>query len=143
MVFSISLFGLLCVSNKLKTHVLPGGSGDFGGLAFLRSANFCNTTKNEGTNRTARQVEANMPEATAMPSDLRALAPAPLASTNGITPRMKTKDVIMIGRKRDCAASMAASMMPLPAARPSRAISTMRMPFFAERAISRTSPICT
>src|SRR5713101_2551147 len=47
------------------------------------------TTKNDGTNRTARQVEASIPLNTAMPIDLRALAPAPVASTSGTTPRMK------------------------------------------------------
>ena len=41
-----------------------------------------------------------MPLATAMPSERRALAPAPLASTSGITPRMKVNEVIMMGRKR-------------------------------------------
>src|SRR5215467_11984334 len=38
------------------------------------------TTKNEGTNRTAKQVEAIIPLNTAIPMDLRALAPAPTAS---------------------------------------------------------------
>src|SRR4029450_5807232 len=70
----------------------------------LRSASqFSNrwiTTKNAGTNSTARQVEAIMPENTVMPIDLRALAPAPVASTSGTTPRMKANDVIRIGRDR-------------------------------------------
>src|SRR5580658_8398736 len=44
------------------------------------------TTNSDGTNRTARQVEAIMPENTVMPIDLRALAPAPLATTSGATP---------------------------------------------------------
>ena len=41
-----------------------------------------------------------MPLATAIPRERRALAPAPLASTSGKTPRIKVNDVIMIGRKR-------------------------------------------
>jgi hypothetical protein len=41
--------------------------------------------KNVGTNSTARQVEAIMPENTVMPIDLRALAPAPVAITSGTT----------------------------------------------------------
>jgi hypothetical protein len=41
-----------------------------------------------------------MPVNTVMPIDTRALAPAPLASTSGTTPRMKANDVITIGRKR-------------------------------------------
>jgi hypothetical protein len=51
-------------------------------------SNRCTTTKNVGTNSTARQVEAIMPENTVMPIDLRALAPAPVAITSGTTPRM-------------------------------------------------------
>jgi len=35
-----------------------------------------------------------------MPIDLRALAPAPLATTSGATPRMKANDVIRIGRNQ-------------------------------------------
>src|SRR5881398_561140 len=69
------------------------------------------TTKNAGTNKTARQVEAIMPENTVMPIDLRALAPAPVASTSGTTPRMKANEVIRIGRKRARAASIADSMI--------------------------------
>src|ERR1700754_3298212 len=61
-------------------------------VAFLSARQFskpCTTTKKAGTNSTARQVEASMPENTVMPIDLRALAPAPVASTSGKTPRMK------------------------------------------------------
>src|SRR5262245_19238778 len=68
------------------------------------------TTKNAGTNSTARQVEAIMPENTVMPIDLRALAPAPVASTSGTTPRMKAKDVIRIGRNLARAAAIADSI---------------------------------
>src|SRR5438034_3311531 len=71
------------------------------------------TTKNDGTNSTARQVEASMPLNTAMPIDLRELAPAPVASTSGSTPRIKANEVIRIGRKRARAASVAASMIRL------------------------------
>ena len=44
----------------------------------------------------------------AIPMEARAAAP-PLASTSGTTPRMKAKEVMMIGRKRLRAASTAAS----------------------------------
>src|SRR5262245_53245773 len=98
------------------------------------------TTKNGGTNSTARQVDASMPVNTVMPIDTRALAPAPLASTSGTTPRMKANDVITIGRNRARAASVAASRIGLPAARSSRANSTMRIAFFAESAISKNEP---
>src|SRR5580658_3843027 len=97
-----------------------GACGLVRGPAFLlfRSASqFSNrrtTTKNVGTNSTARQVEAIIPENTVMPIDLRALAPAPLANTSGTTPRMKANDVIRIGRKRARADSTADSKSGLP-----------------------------
>ena len=55
-----------------------------------------------------------MPLNTVMPIDLRALAPAPVATTSGATPRMKANDVIRIGRRRSRAASTAASRIALP-----------------------------
>ena len=85
-----------------------------------------------------------MPVNTLMPSERRALAPAPDAITSGTTPRMKAIDVIRMGRKRVRAASIAASIMGLPCRRrSSRATSTIRMPFFAESAINSMSPIWT
>ena len=57
-----------------------------------------------------------MPVNTVMPIDLRALAPAPVASTSGATPRMKANEVIRIGRKRARAASTAASTIGLAVA---------------------------
>jgi hypothetical protein len=100
-------------------------------------------TKNDGTNKTARQVDAIMPVNTAMPIDLRALAPAPVATTRGAPPRMKANDVMMSGRNRDFAPATAASAMDMPLARISRANSTIRMAFFADNAISRMRPIWT
>src|SRR5882762_9110236 len=73
--------------------------------AARHSSNWRTTTKNDGTNSTARQVEASMPLDTAMPIDLRELAPAPVANTSGSTPRIKANEVIRIGRKRTRAAS--------------------------------------
>src|SRR5438309_3068937 len=67
--------------------------------ALRHSSNRCITAKNGGTNSTAKQVDAIIPVNTVMPIDTRALAPAPLASTSGTTPRMKASDVITIGRK--------------------------------------------
>ncbi|MBA7658413.1 hypothetical protein ES703_66364 [subsurface metagenome] len=100
------------------------------------------TTKNVGTNSTARQVEAIMPENTVMPIDLRALAPAPVASTSGSTPRMKANDVIRIGRNRARAALTADSSSGLPSRTcSSNATSTMRMAFLADSAIRRMMPI--
>ena len=83
-----------------------------------------------------------MPENTVMPIDLRALAPAPVASTSGTTPRMKANDVIRIGRKRARAASTADSSSGLPSRTcNSSATSTIRMAFLADSAISRIRPI--
>ena len=73
----------------------------------FRSSIRCNTAKKDGTNNTARQVDAIMPLKTLMPRERRALAPAPVARTNGSTPRMKANDVIRIGRNRVRAASTA------------------------------------
>ena len=44
-------------------------------------------------------VTPSMPQNTAVPSDWRISAPAPVAIISGSTPRMKAKDVIRIGRK--------------------------------------------
>ena len=83
-----------------------------------------------------------MPLKTVMPIDLRALAPAPLATTSGATPRMKANEVIRIGRKRARAASTAASRIGLPSfTRCSRATSTIRIAFLADKAMSRIRPI--
>ena len=76
------------------------------------------------------------------PSDIRPLAPAPVASTSGTTPNPKANEVIRIGRNRSRDASTAAQKIGLPwTIRPSRAISTIRMPFLADKAIIRMSPI--
>ena len=52
------------------------GSGVFLFRSLSQFSNRCTTTKNVGTNSTAKQVEASMPENTVIPIDLRALAPA-------------------------------------------------------------------
>ena len=88
-----------------------------------------------------RNVDAIMPPATAVPTECRASWPAPLANTSGMTPRMKASDVIRIGRSRMRAASTAASAIVIPRWRSCSANSTIRMPFFADRPISITSPI--
>ena len=84
-----------------------------------------------------------MPLATVRPSIFRALAPAPVARINGTTPSTKVIEVITIGRKREQAAAIAASVILRPAARCSLAISTTRMAFLAESATSSTKPIWT
>ena len=64
----------------------------------------------------SKMVEGNgvIPENTVMPITLRASAPAPLATSNGKTPRIKENAVIRMGRKRSRAASVAASIAFIP-----------------------------
>ena len=50
---------------------------------------------------TERTVEAIIPPTTVVPTELRAPAPAPLATASGMTPKMNVSDVIKMGRSRD------------------------------------------
>jgi hypothetical protein len=89
---------------------------------------------------TPRLVAPSIPKNTLVPTERRLAAPAPLAITNGATPRMKASDVMRMGRKRSRAASIAASWMERPCARSSVANSTMRMAFLAASPITANSP---
>ena len=91
-------------------------------------------------NTIERNVEAIMPPATVVPTELRAAAPAPVAKANGSTPRMKAIEVMRMGRKRMRAASRAASVMLRPCSRSCSANSTIRIAFFAARPTSNTRP---
>ena len=62
-----------------------------------------------GVSRTPKSVTPSMPLKTAVPSDQRISAPAPVAITIGTTPRMKANEVIRIGRRRSRQASVVAS----------------------------------
>src|SRR5713101_7499589 len=55
-----------------------------------------------------------MPQNTTVPRACLISAPAPVAIISGITPKMKEKLVMRIGRRRRRAASMAASAAPTP-----------------------------
>src|SRR5262249_42832581 len=102
------------------------------------------TAYSTGMKNTPSAVATNMPPHTAVPSDQRECAPAPLATTNGTTPRMKANEVIKIGRKRNCAAATAASTIVSPSRSCcSLANSTIRMAFLAARPMSITRPIWT
>ena len=81
-----------------------------------------------------------MPKNTAVPSDCRISAPAPVAIASGSTPKMKANEVIRIGRSRVRAAMTAASKRSLPCASPWRANSTIRMAFLAASPTSTTKP---
>src|ERR1700761_3641467 len=64
--------------------------------AALHSSKRWITTNSDGTNSTARQVEAIMPVNTVMPIDLRALAPVLVAITSGTTHRIKEHEAFRI-----------------------------------------------
>ena len=82
-----------------------------------------------------------MPNKTAVPSDCRISAPAPVATASGATPRMKAKEVIRIGRSRVRAACTAPSSGVAPSSSFWRANSTIKIAFFAARPTSTTKPI--
>jgi hypothetical protein len=62
-----------------------------------------------------RNDAAIMPPNTGTLTSLRASIAAPVAITNGTSPRMKAKEVIITGRKRKRAPSVAASSSRLSA----------------------------
>ncbi len=78
-------------------------------------------------------VVVSMPAITAVPSAFCAPDPAPVLIARGTTPRMKHRDVMMMGRKRIRAASTVADSKSFPLSWRVLANSTMRMAFFAER----------
>ena len=89
-------------------------------------------------------VTPSMPLNTAVPSERRISAPAPVATTSGTTPRMKANEVIRIGRSRSRDASSVASKRGLPSSSCScLANSTIRIAFLHARPTSTTRPICT
>jgi len=77
-----------------------------------------------------------------MPSGRRNSDPVPVPSARGKAPSMAANVVIRMGRKRNRLASKMASRGLLPSLRSAaRAKSTIRMPFFFTRPISRMIPI--
>ena len=84
-----------------------------------------------------------MPLNTAVPSERRISDPAPVARTSGTTPRMKAKEVMVMGRSRSRDASTAASARDLPPRCNCWANSTTRMAFLHASPTSTTRPICT
>src|SRR5215467_7819793 len=98
--------------------------------------------KKAGVKRRPKQVTPNIPNNTAVPSDCRISAPAPVATASGATPKMKAREVIRIGRRRVRAACTAASLEATPSSSFWRANSTIRMAFLAARPTRTTKPIC-
>ena len=84
---------------------------------------------------------AIMPLKTDVPTARRLAAAMPTAVTSGTRPRMKAKLVIITGRKRWRAPTMAASAIGMPSSRRSLAKATIRIAFFAARPMSTTMPI--
>ncbi len=68
-------------------------------LFFARCSTPRRTPKKEATNRTPRKVAASVPLDTAIPIDFRAEAPAPVANSKGITPRLKAKALAGPGQR--------------------------------------------
>ena len=94
-----------------------------------------------GTKRVPMMALRNIPNTTAVPSDMRLSAPAPVANIMGITPKMNASAVIMMGRKRMTPALSAEVRIGVPDFRKSVAYSTMRMAFFADSPSSSINPI--
>ncbi|STT68126.1 Uncharacterised protein [Klebsiella pneumoniae subsp. rhinoscleromatis] len=86
-------------------------------------------------------VATSIPLNTVVPMIRRLCAPAPVASIIGMMPIINDTAVIITARKRRVAPSRAASTIDSPSSRRLRANSTIRIAFFAARAISSTRPI--
>ena len=79
-----------------------------------RSSMVWKMTKRAGTMKRRETVPMSMPPTVPTPSERLPLAPTPVASARGRSPKTIVSDVIRMGRSRTAAASMAASMMPMP-----------------------------
>jgi hypothetical protein len=99
--------------------------------------------KNIGVRKMPNSVTPSIPLNTAVPSERRISAPAPVAITSGTTPRMKANDVIKIGRSRSRTASSVAWWRGAPSSRFAFANSTIRIAFLHARPTSTIRPICT
>jgi len=66
---------------------------------------------------------------------------APLATHSGTQPKMKAKEVIRIGRRRNWPALSTASFRVMPRSCPAVANSTIRIAFFAARPMIVTRPM--
>ncbi len=86
-------------------------------------------------------VAMSIPANTVIPMTFRPSAPAPLAVSSGVTPRMNANAVMRIGRNRRRADSSAAVATSFPCSWSIFANSTIRMAFFAARPMSMIRPI--
>ncbi len=85
-------------------------------------------------------VATSIPLNTVVPMIRRLCAPAPVASIIGMMPIINDTAVIITARKRRVALARSVDYRQ-PSSRRLRANSTIRIAFFAARAISSTSPI--
>src|ERR1700730_8266951 len=99
------------------------------------------TVEKTGVNSRPNPVTPSIPENTAVPSDWRISAPAPVATMSGATPRMNAKDVIRIGRSLVRAARTAASPALAPSSCALRANSTIRIAFLVARPTRTRKPL--
>lgn len=100
---------------------------------------FITTTKNTGTNTTAR-VAVIIPPITPVPMACWLAELAPVAMASGTTPRMNASEVITMGRSRSLAACRVASIRSWPSSYRLLANSMIRIAFFADRPIMVISP---
>ena len=91
------------------------------------------STKNSGTKNTASRVAVRVPPMMPVPIATRLLAPAPVAMASGSTPAINASEVMTIGRRRVCAARIAARESEYPSSTADSANSTIRMAFFDDR----------
>ncbi len=86
-------------------------------------------------------MDASIPPKTPVPIDSRAAAPAPCAVINGTTPKIKAKEVIIIGLNQSLAASRAASLTDIPSSTFWIANSKTKIAFLADKPTKTKSPI--
>src|SRR5665213_1949757 len=107
-----------------------------------RSSSPAMNTYSTGVMNRFRIVERIIPPNTAVPSELRAPLPAPVAKTSGVTPRTNAIEVMRIGRSRVSAARITAVTVSTPCSRSWFENSTIRIAFFDASPISITYPTC-
>lgn len=99
------------------------------------------TTHSTGTNNNLINVADTMPQTTTGPTATHLAAPAPEANSNGITPRINERAVIITARNRSLAASNAAASIPKMASRRVLANSTIKIALWDAKPINMTNPI--
>src|SRR4029077_5652083 len=99
------------VAGSVVGGVLVGGASVLGSRP---AAKRCITKNVPGIKKRGFAGAAIFPPMTVEPRMRRATAPEPLANHKGISPKMKAKEVIRIGRRRKRAPSSAASSSVSP-----------------------------